>query len=150
MRKKFNKLLLQLFRWLFASKTSLTIECKMPLSDGNTIYAPGAMQQALEKYKCDIKSGMSFGYAGENPDALEFRDVSHLVTSADLVDNNVVVKVRLLDTSAGKDIERLLFAEMPLTVAIRGFGEVVDGKMNIEHITSFDVVQQAVEKNKAC
>jgi hypothetical protein len=81
---------------------------------------------------------------------ISLKNISHLVTdlSYDKGDRNLKIKVKLLDTPAGRIAKSLVDAGIPLSISSRAAGSVgADKKVQIKKIFTYDLVADPGFKN---
>tara|TARA_R110002020_G_scaffold18935_4_gene65626 strand:+ start:2861 stop:3460 length:600 start_codon:yes stop_codon:yes gene_type:complete len=136
-----NKLLLTEFIELTPNRDLLTEEEKKRMDEGEEIYLAGVMQRAgatngngrvypldilkreVENYKKIVREGRSVGEL-DHPESsvVELKNTSHIVTEIDMDGNDVIGKIKLLETAAGKTAIELLRGGVKLGISSRGLG----------------------------
>lgn len=136
-----NKLLLTEFIELAPNRDLLTEEEKKRMDEGEAIYLAGVMQRAgatngngrvypldilkreVENYKKIVREGRSVGEL-DHPESsvVELKNTSHIVTEIEMDGNDVIGKIKLLETAAGKTAIELLRGGVKLGISSRGLG----------------------------
>jgi hypothetical protein len=136
-----SKLLLTEFIELTPNRDLLTEEEKKRMDEGEEIYLAGVMQRAgatngngrvypldilkreVENYKKIVREGRSVGEL-DHPESsvVELKNTSHIVTEIDMDGNDVIGKIKLLETAAGKTAIELLRGGVKLGISSRGLG----------------------------
>lgn len=111
------------------------------LNQNQRIYPRSIYEEALSKLMPKIESRSCLGECDHPTDYDEVRlsNVSHVITEVTTKGNKVYGKVELLNTPAGKIIESLVEAGVPIGISSRAVGDVkeVDGH---EEVTSLDII----------
>lgn len=111
------------------------------LNQNNRIYPRDLYEEALSRLMPKVESRSCLGECDHPADYDEVRlsNVSHVITEITTRDNKVYGKVELLNTPAGKIIECLVEAGIPVGISSRAVGDVkeVDGH---EEVTSLDII----------
>lgn len=111
------------------------------LNQNNRVYPRDLYEEALSRLMPKIESRSCLGECDHPADYDEVRlsNVSHVITEINTEGNKVYGKVELLPTPAGKIIECLVEAGIPIGISSRAVGDVkeVDGH---EEVTSLDII----------
>lgn len=114
------------------------------VKNGNgRIYQLEEMVQVVEKAMNQIKTGGPIMGQLNHPADLQINpyEVSHCITEMKLDGNNVVGKMKLLNTPAGNIVRGILEGGVRLGVSSRGTGSVgVDGRVSGFNFLTVDVV----------
>jgi len=136
-----SKLLLTEFIELTPNRDLLTEEEKKRMDEGEEIYLAGVMQRAgatngngrvypldilrreVENYKKLVREGRAVGEL-DHPESsvVELKNTSHIVTEINMDGDDVIGKIRLLETHAGKTAIELLKGGVRLGISSRGLG----------------------------
>lgn len=87
------------------------------------VYPKRTLQREVENYKKLVQEKRALGEL-DHPDSsvIELKNASHIVTHIDMRDDEVIGKLRLLDTPAGKIAKDLIRGGVKLGVSSRGLG----------------------------
>lgn len=136
-----SKLILTEFLEFKPDASLLTEEERKKLEEGEDIYLAGVMQRAgatngngriyplpilqreVENYQKIVREGRAVGEL-DHPDSsvVELKNASHLVTEIHMDGEDVVGKIKILDTPAGKTAIGLLKGGVKLGISSRGLG----------------------------
>ncbi len=136
-----SKLILTEFLEFKPDASLLTEEERKKLEEGEEIYLAGVMQRAgatngngriyplpilqreVENYQKIVREGRAVGEL-DHPDSsvVELKNASHLVTEIHMDGEDVVGKIKILDTPAGKTAIGLLKGGVKLGISSRGLG----------------------------
>lgn len=97
---------------------------KAEAKNGNgRVYPRKTLQREVENYKKLVQEKRALGEL-DHPDSsvIELKNASHIVTSIDMRGDEVVGKLRLLDTPAGRIAKDLIRGGVKLGVSSRGLG----------------------------
>jgi len=159
-----KKVLLTEFYELTNDSSLLTEDEKRRLEEGEEITLAGVMQRAemengngriypqpvlareIENYKKLVEESRALGEL-DHPDSsvVELKNASHLVTYIEMRGNDVMGKVKILDTPSGKILKDLITSGVKLGISSRGLGSVRNegGKTVVEEdfqLICFDFV----------
>jgi|TARA_R110002020_G_scaffold14313_4_gene50817 hypothetical protein len=136
-----SKLILTEFLEFKPDASLLTEEERKKIEEGEEIYLAGVMQRAgatngngrvyplpilqreVENYQKIVREGRAVGEL-DHPDSsvVELKNASHLVTEISMDGEDVVGKIKILDTPAGKTAIGLLKGGVKLGISSRGLG----------------------------
>lgn len=97
---------------------------KAEAKNGNgRVYPRKTLQREVENYKKLVQEKRALGEL-DHPDSsvIELKNASHIVTSIDMRGDEVIGKLRLLDTPAGRIAKDLIKGGVKLGVSSRGLG----------------------------
>lgn len=97
---------------------------KAEAKNGNgRVYPRKTLQREVENYKKLVQEKRALGEL-DHPDSsvIELKNASHIVTSIDMRGDEVIGKLRLLDTPAGRIAKDLIRGGVKLGVSSRGLG----------------------------
>ena len=136
-----SKLVLTEFMEIRSNPDLLTEEERKSMADGEAVYLAGVMQRAgstngngrvypldilkreVENYKKLVREGRSVGEL-DHPDSsvVELKNTSHMVTEINMDGKDVIGKIKLLETNAGKTAIELIRGGVKLGISSRGLG----------------------------
>ena len=136
-----NKLLLTEFMEIRSNPDLLTEDERKSMENGEAVYLAGVMQRAgatngngrvypldilkreVENYKKLVREGRSVGEL-DHPDSsvVELKNTSHMVTEINMDGKDVIGKIKLLETNAGKTAIELIKGGVKLGISSRGLG----------------------------
>ena len=166
-----KKVLLTEFYELTNDSSLLTEAERKALEEGEEITLAGVMQRAemengngriypqpvlareVENYKKLVEESRALGEL-DHPDSsvVELKNASHLVTYIEMRGNDVMGKVKILDTPSGKILKDLITSGVKLGISSRGLGSVRNesGKTVVEEdfqLICFDFVSEPSTPN---
>ena len=118
------------------------------------VWNPEAMAKAVEKFNERVRTGRAIGelgqparHAGDSQEYYRYRcsivDMDNtccLITDAKIEDNKLIAAMKPAGRWKGS-VEQMLEDQVPLTLGIRAFCDVRDGKIhNVRDIVTFDVI----------
>lgn len=111
------------------------------LNQNNRIYPRGLYEDALKRLMPKVESKSCLGECDHPLDYDEVRlsNVSHVITEIRTEGNKVYGKVELLGTPAGKIVECLVDAGIPIGISSRAVGDVRESDGH-EEVTSLDII----------
>jgi hypothetical protein len=114
------------------------------LNRNNRIYTESEYLPQIEALQSKIKSSKLLGELDhpQNFD-ISLKNVSHIIEELryDKANKQIIGKIRLLDTDAGKQAKALVDAGVPLHISSRAAGTVEsDGKVKIKQLFTYDLV----------
>ena len=161
-----SKLVLTEFLEFRTDSDLLTEQEKQAIAEGEEIYLAGVMQRAgatngngriypkpilereVENYQKLVREGRAVGEL-DHPDSsvVELKNASHLVTEIKMDGDDVVGKIKILDTPAGKTAIGLLKGGVKLGISSRGLGSTRQeaGKTIVQEdfqLVCFDLVSE--------
>jgi len=91
------------------------------------VYPKRTLQREVENYKKLVQEKRALGEL-DHPDSsvIELKNASHIVTQIDMRGDEVIGKLRLLDTPAGRIAKDLIRGGVKLGVSSRGLGSTKD------------------------
>jgi len=114
----------------------------MPVDErtpSGTIYPREVIERALAEYQKKIAEGRAFGCMnfGErvfDRKPIRIQDISHRVTKADFdADGNISGELEVMDTSAGRDLKKLLLEGCGISARALGFGTTREGEVGDDY-----------------
>jgi len=166
-----KKVLLTEFYELTNDSSLLTEDEKRRLEEGEEITLAGVMQRAemengngriypqpvlareIENYKKLVEESRALGEL-DHPDSsvVELKNASHLVTYIEMRGNDVMGKVKILDTPSGKILKDLITSGVKLGISSRGLGSLKEksGKKYVQddyQLICFDMVSEPSTPN---
>jgi len=114
------------------------------LNRNNRIYTEAEYLPQIESLQSKINSSKLLGELDhpQNFD-ISLKNVSHIIEELryDKANKQILGKIRLLDTDAGKQAKALVDAGVPLHISSRACGKVEsDGKVKIKQLFTYDLV----------
>jgi hypothetical protein len=104
-------------------KVTTKVKVDVRLPSGN-LYPKKVMQKAIDEYMQRDES-IRFGCLGDEQNTeVELSKASHIVKDVTIEDDMVVADIKILQTPAGDDLQRLIDAKIPLNYSPRGMGSV--------------------------
>jgi hypothetical protein len=83
----------------------------------------------VKNYKKLVKERRALGELDHPDDSvINLRNASHMVTDIWMEENNVMGKIRVLDTPSGKVLQELVKANVNVGISSRGMGSVSESK----------------------
>jgi len=101
---------------------------KADAKNGNgRVYPKRTLQREVENYKKLVQEKRALGEL-DHPDSsvIELKNASHIVTHIEMRNDEVIGKLRLLDTPAGRIAKDLIRGGVKLGVSSRGLGSTKD------------------------
>jgi len=93
------------------------------------VYQHRTMMREVENYKKLIKEKRALGELDHPDDSvINLKNCSHMVTAIWMEDKNVMGKIKVLDTPAGKILQELVNGGVTVGVSSRGMGSVREEK----------------------
>lgn len=112
------------------------------------IYPLDILEREVENYKKLVRDSRALGEL-DHPDSpvIELKNASHMVTYIEMRGRDVVGKIRILDTPAGKVAKELLKGGVKLGISSRGLGSTKqqNGKTMVQEdfqLVCFDLVSE--------
>ena len=112
------------------------------------IYPLDILEREVENYKKLVRDSRALGEL-DHPDSpvIELKNASHMVTYIEMRGRDVVGKIRVLDTPAGKVAKELLKGGVKLGISSRGLGSTKqqNGKTMVQEdfqLVCFDLVSE--------
>jgi len=112
------------------------------------IYPLDILEREVENYKKLVRDSRALGEL-DHPDSpvIELKNASHMVTYIEMRGRDVVGKIRVLDTPAGKVAKELLRGGVKLGISSRGLGSTKqqNGKTMVQEdfqLVCFDLVSE--------
>ena len=112
------------------------------------IYPLDILEREVENYKKLVRDSRALGEL-DHPDSpvIELKNASHMVTYIEMRGRDVVGKIRVLDTPAGKVAKELLRGGVKLGISSRGLGSTKqqNGKTMVQgdfQLVCFDLVSE--------
>ena len=161
-----NKFVLTEFLELSNDSSLLTEQEKKAMNEGEEFILAGVMQRAdaengngriypldilereVENYKKMVRDSRALGEL-DHPDSpiVELKNASHLVTYIEMRGRDVIGKIKVLDTPAGRVAKDLLKGGVKLGISSRGLGSTkqVNGKTRVQEdfqLVCFDLVSE--------
>lgn len=161
-----NKFVLTEFLELSNDISLLTEQEKKAMNEGEEFILAGVMQRAdaengngrvypldilereVENYKKMVRDSRALGEL-DHPDSpiVELKNASHLVTYIEMRGRDVIGKIKVLDTPAGRVAKDLLKGGVKLGISSRGLGSTkqVNGKTMVQEdfqLVCFDLVSE--------
>ena len=161
-----NKFVLTEFLELSNDLSLLTEQEKKAVNEGEEFILAGVMQRAdaengngrvypldilereVENYKKMVRDSRALGEL-DHPDSpiVELKNASHLVTYIEMRGRDVIGKIKILDTPAGRVAKDLLKGGVKLGISSRGLGSTkqVSGKTMVQEdfqLVCFDLVSE--------
>lgn len=161
-----NKFVLTEFLELSNDLSLLTEQEKKAMNEGEEFILAGVMQRAdaengngrvypldilereVENYKKMVRDSRALGEL-DHPDSpiVELKNASHIVTYIEMRGRDVVGKIKVLDTPAGRVAKDLLKGGVKLGISSRGLGSTkqVNGKTMVQEdfqLVCFDLVSE--------
>lgn len=161
-----SKFVLTEFLELSNDSSLLTEQEKKAMNEGEEFILAGVMQRAdaengngriypvdilereVENYKKIVRDSRSIGEL-DHPDSpvVELKNASHMVTYIEMRGKDVIGKIKILDTPAGKVAKDLLKGGVKLGISSRGLGSTkqVNGKTMVQEdfqLVCFDLVSE--------
>lgn len=161
-----NKFVLTEFLELSNDSSLLTEQEKKAMNEGEEFILAGVMQRAdaengngriypldilereVENYKKMVRDSRALGEL-DHPDSpiVELKNASHLVTYIEMRGRDVIGKIKVLDTPAGRVAKDLLKGGVKLGISSRGLGSTkqVNGKTMVQEdfqLVCFDLVSE--------
>ena len=124
------------------------------IKNGNgRIYPEGILRREVQSYQKIINENRALGELDHPEDSvINLRNVSHMVTECWWDGQNVMGKIRALDTPAGNILKSLANSGVSLGISSRGMGSVQEGKEGtiVEddfQLICFDIVSEPSTSN---
>jgi hypothetical protein len=161
-----NRFVLTEFLELSNDSSLLTEQEKKAMNEGEEFILAGVMQRAdaengngriypldilereVENYKKMVRDSRALGEL-DHPDSpiVELKNASHLVTYIEMRGRDVIGKIKVLDTPAGRVAKDLLKGGVKLGISSRGLGSTkqVNGKTMVQEdfqLVCFDLVSE--------
>ena len=161
-----NKFVLTEFLELSNDSSLLTEQEKKAMNEGEEFILAGVMQRAdaengngriypldilereVENYKKMVRDSRALGEL-DHPDSpiVELKNASHLVTYIEMRGRDVLGKIKVLDTPAGRVAKDLLKGGVKLGISSRGLGSTkqINGKTMVQEdfqLVCFDLVSE--------
>jgi hypothetical protein len=161
-----NKFVLTEFLELSNDSSLLTEQEKKAMNEGEEFILAGVMQRAdaengngriypldilereVENYKKMVRDSRALGEL-DHPDSpiVELKNASHLVTYIEMRGRDVIGKIKVLDTPAGRVAKDLLKGGVKLGISSRGLGSTkqINGKTMVQEdfqLVCFDLVSE--------
>jgi hypothetical protein len=161
-----SKFVLTEFLELSNDSSLLTEQEKKAMNEGEEFILAGVMQRAdaengngriypldilereVENYKKIVRDSRSIGEL-DHPDSpvVELKNASHMVTYIEMRGKDVIGKIKILDTPAGKVAKDLLKGGVKLGISSRGLGSTkqINGKTMVQEdfqLVCFDLVSE--------
>jgi len=117
------------------------------------IYPCKVLRREVEKYQEVIKDNRALGELDHPDDSvINLRNVSHLVTDVWWDNNDVMAKIKILDTPSGKVVKDLINSGVKLGISSRGMGSVQEsmGVSTVQEdfeLICFDIVSEPSTPN---
>lgn len=116
-----------------------SIEADKPTYNGR-IYPREVMEKAVSEYNEIIKKDKCFVLLGSsNNHDIELHKIAMKVTSCALIDNKITIEATLLNTPAGKSLEKCLRFDVDV-IPNMNCKINNDGVVSIDNISSFSIV----------
>lgn len=161
-----NKFVLTEFLELSNDSSLLTEQEKKAINEGEEFILAGVMQRAdaengngriypldilereVENYKKMVRDSRALGEL-DHPDSpiVELKNASHIVTYIEMRGRDVIGKIKVLDTPAGRVAKDLLKGGVKLGISSRGLGSTkqINGKTMVQEdfqLVCFDLVSE--------
>lgn len=161
-----NKFVLTEFLELSNDPSLLTEQEKKAINEGEEFILAGVMQRAdaengngriypldilereVENYKKIVRDSRALGEL-DHPDSpiVELKNASHVVTYIEMRGKDVIGKIKVLDTPAGRIAKDLLKGGVKLGISSRGLGSTkqISGKTMVQEdfqLVCFDLVSE--------
>jgi len=128
---------------------------RIPIGEQNKngrIYSKEVWKQALENPRLKQKIERREFICCNGVETFNLRDITHLVTHADLEDENVKIDLEILDTPKGKILQEVVSVMkdkgLPLRLFSSGVGSVKDGIVTEFELTAVSILISSNEGDK--
>ena len=103
------------------------------------VYPKRTLQREVENYKKLVQEKRALGEL-DHPDSsvIELKNASHIVTHIEMRNDEVIGKLRILDTPAGRIAKDLIRGGVKLGVSSRGSGNVSNDGIN--EVSDFEII----------
>ena len=129
------------------------IQCAGTKNGNGRIYPRKVLMREVENYQKIINENRALGELDHPEDSvINLRNVSHMVTKCWWDGQNVMGKVKVLDTPSGNILKSLANSGVSLGISSRGMGSVTEGKEGtiVEddfQLICFDIVSEPSTTN---
>ena len=129
------------------------IQCAGQKNGNGRIYPENVLRREVQSYQKIINEHRALGELDHPEDSvINLRNVSHMVTQCWWDGQNVMGKIRALDTPAGNILKSLANSGVSLGISSRGMGSVQEGKEGtiVEddfQLICFDIVSEPSTTN---
>jgi len=129
------------------------IQAAETVNGNNRVYPKETLEREMEKYLQLVQEARALGELDHRDEAVvNLKNVSHLVEKVWWEGNNVMGKLRILNTPSGHIIKTLINDGVKLGISSRGVGSLREenGKMLVEddyQLICFDIVQEPSTTN---
>ena len=105
------------------------------------VYPCKVLQKEIKNYQNVIKDNRALGELDHPDDSvINLRNVSHIVTDMWWEGNDVMGKIKILDTPSGRILKDLIKAGVKLGISSRGMGSVKESMGNTVVQEDFDLL----------
>jgi hypothetical protein len=117
------------------------------------VYPCKVLQKEIKNYQVVIKDNRALGELDHPDDSvINLRNVSHIVTDMWWEGNDVMGKIKILDTPSGRILKDLINAGVKLGISSRGMGSVKESMGNTIvqedfELICFDIVSEPSTPN---
>ena len=117
------------------------------------IYPCNVLKREIKKYEEVVKDNRALGELDHPDDSvINLRNVSHLITDVWWEGNDVIGKIKILDTPSGKVVKDLVNSGVKLGISSRGMGSVQEqmGASMVQEdfeLICFDIVSEPSTPN---
>ena len=129
------------------------IQCAEQKNGNGRIYPEGVLRREMQNYQKIINENRALGELDHPEDSvINLRNVSHMVTKCWWDGNQVMGKIRALDTPAGNILKSLATSGVSLGISSRGMGSVQESQQGtiVEddfQLICFDIVSEPSTTN---
>ena len=105
------------------------------------VYPCKVLQKEIKNYQVVIKDNRALGELDHPDDSvINLRNVSHIVTGMWWEGNDVMGKIKILDTPSGRILKDLIKAGVKLGISSRGMGSVKESMGNTVVQEDFELI----------
>ena len=129
------------------------IQCAEQKNGNGRIYPEGVLRREMQNYQKIINENRALGELDHPEDSvINLRNVSHMVTKCWWDGNQVMGKIKALDTPAGNILKSLATSGVSLGISSRGMGSVQESQQGtiVEddfQLICFDIVSEPSTTN---